>query len=183
MDINVLKKMITRIIPLCLLFLLAITPSYFAQTKALEIHSGMFQWPGDPDSRPAQFIKSEGSLILLPQRSSYREIVSNSQKTIFAINYHETSNFDSVDLVISYDGRVFPIPNLWLYLEGKLKAQRTIPNIGFDRSYLSVKSVDNNTLSCSLIAFNNQSPQPTDIHFTVAVDVDESRIDFRLEGQ
>jgi hypothetical protein len=95
-------------------------------------------------------------LISLPQRSSYLGIVSNTQKNVFAVNYHETGNFDSVDLIISDAQRIFVIPNLWIPLESKLKAEQVIPNVGYDRCYLSVKEISANHLTCSFTGYSRQ---------------------------
>jgi len=162
--------------------LLLVIIAQLVNAKSFEINSDLFQGPGDTEARPCKFISVSGSLILLPQRSSYRDVVGNVEKTIFAVNYHETSNFDSVDLVLSAEERLFVVPNVWIELESKLKSGNIIPNVGYDRSYLSVTAIEGNRLTCSFTGFAQRSEAPIKQDFTVIADVGPTSCRFSIEG-
>ena len=137
--------------------------------NAFEVVSANFQPPGQTNPRPCKFIKVDGHMILLPQRSSYRDVVHNHENSIWAVNYHETSNFDSVDLVISQDERLFVIPNIWSELEEKLKTNGLLPNIPLDRCHLTVTAVQADTLSCTFRGLSNQIEKEVTKSFSVSV--------------
>jgi hypothetical protein len=104
----------------------------------------------------------------------------NADNTIWAVNYHETSNFDSVDLIVARDDRVLVLPNIWSNLEERLKAERLLPNVPFDRCRLSVTSVEADTLNCAFKAFSRQIGQEIARHFAVAVKREPDKVEFTI---
>lgn len=162
-------------------FFLLLLITHVVSAKSFEITSELFQGPNDTEPRPSKLVSVGGSLVLLPQRSSYREVVSNPDKTLFAVNYHETSNFDSVDLVLNAGNRFYVVPNLWRELESKLKAEKIIPNVGYDRSYLSVTAINGNNLVCSFTGFSQRSESPTKQTFGLIIKADEHHLELVLK--
>jgi hypothetical protein len=148
-----------------------------------EVTSGNFQPPGESNPRPCKFIKLSSYLVLLPQRSSYLDVVHNAESTIWAVNYHETSNFDSVDLIVGYNERLFILPNIWSNLEERFKAERLLPNVPVDRCRLSVTSVQADTLSCTFRGFSKQLGEEITNGFEVTIKRGAQGVEFSVRSR
>jgi hypothetical protein len=148
--------------------------------STVEIVSGDFQPPFESNPRPAKFLRIDHSLTLLPQRSGYNDVVKNSDQTIWAINFHGTSDFDSVDLVVVHGDHVFLIPNIWTILEGELKRRALLPRVFFHHSYLSVVSIRGNTLSCRFYGFAEQPEGKISKDFAIVIKSELDRVEFQL---
>jgi hypothetical protein len=117
---------------------------------AIDIGSVSVTPPGESEPRSQLFVQVNSKKVMLPLRSTYKQQVSNVEKSIWAINYHETSNFESVDLVASVENRIFILPNIWNLVESEVFAQKLIPQLAFDHLYFEITKVERNTLYAHL---------------------------------
>jgi hypothetical protein len=168
---------------LLLICLYLLSVSDLCVASPFEVTTGSFQPPGESNPRPCKFIKVNDHLVLLPQRSSYRDLTHNLDNSIWAVNYHETSNFDSVDVIVSYSNRLFVIPNIWSSLEDKLKMNGVLPNASFDRCHLSVVGVQADTLSCRFKGLSNQIQKEVTKDFSVLIKRQADGVEFAIVGE
>ena len=113
---------------------------------ALDVGSVTVIPPGESEPRNQPFIQVDSKKVMLPLRTTYKERVGNVDKDMWAVNYHETSNFDSVDLVAAVEDRIFILPNLWSVVEPDVFAQKLIPQLAFDHLYFEVTKIEGKTL-------------------------------------
>jgi hypothetical protein len=113
---------------------------------ALDVGSVAVIPPGESEPRNQPFIQVDSKKVMLPLRTTYKERVGNVDKDMWAVNYHETSNFDSVDLVAGVEDRIFILPNLWSVVEPDVFAQKLIPHLAFDHLYFEVTKIEGRTL-------------------------------------
>jgi hypothetical protein len=165
---------------LLLIFLSVLSVLRLCIAGPFEVTSGEFQPPGEANPRPCKFIKVDGQLVLLPQRSSYRDVLHSSDNSIWAVNYHETSNFESVDIIVSYSERLFILPNIWSNLEDELKMKGLLPHVPFDRCRLSIISVQDDTLNCTFTGLSKQIDKELTTHFSLAVQRQADRINLEI---
>src|SRR5258706_13448809 len=130
---------------LCLIVLLLMGVAA-SLANALDISSVSVTPPEESEPRNQPFIQVDSKKVMLPLRTTYKQRFGNADKSIWAVNYHETSNFESVDLVAGVEDRIFILPNLWSLVEPEVFAQKLIPQLAFDHLYFEITRIDGKTL-------------------------------------
>lgn len=139
---------------------------------------------GDDSNEGAtySFINFGRKRLVLPVRTSVTGYVHNRQKTVWAVNYHETSDYDGVDLLIESGGEVFISENLWQTIEDDVVQAGVIPSTPLDRVHFEVVSIETNELMCHVLAQPVQGEQQTiDTSFKLRCEVKAHRPDFSIE--
>lgn len=143
----------------------------------------------DVETRPLPGPENEGASysyvavcskrLMLPLRTHVTNIVHDKDKTVWAINYHETSDYDGVDIVIAETDKIFVVPNFWDAIQMALADADIIDVDAIDRLHLQIMSISDHTLRCRLTA-KLENGQPVDRLFEIRIRVTESAPKFDL---
>jgi hypothetical protein len=120
--------------------------------------------------------------VVLPQRTSVVSTISNSEKTIWAVNFHETSNYNDVDLALCGKRSPTILAALFDRLEPTLISQGLIPKWSWDNQHLEVNKITGSTLSCRFFGASHAHEKTIDRAFSVQVKSTPSGIRFEVSG-
>jgi hypothetical protein len=140
---------------------------------AIEIIDHNIQPPGEYEKRPVPFIDCKsGVQIMLPLSTLTLGKVFNEDKTILAINVHELSDFDTVDLLVEKGDKIFLIDNIWTYVGGNLVEANILSTQTWDRMFLEVKSIQKNKLTCQFRGSNSPNIY-VEKTFSIFIDIND----------
>jgi hypothetical protein len=148
---------------------------------ALDIGSVSVIPPGESEPRNQPFIQVGSKKIMLPLRTSYKERVGNVDKDMWAVNYHETSNFDSVDLVVAVEDRIFILPNLWSAVETDVFTQKLIPQLAFDHLYFEVTQIKGKTLYVRFSGTSARDQKEIEKSFSIIAKIGKNGLSFSVK--
>ncbi len=134
----------------------------------------------EPRSQP--FIQVDSKKVMLPLRTTYKQRVGNADKSMWAVNYHETSNFESVDLVAGVEDRIFILPNLWSFIESDMFAQKLIPQLAFDHLYFEITKVEGNTLHARFSGTSARAQKEVGKSFLVVAKVGKDGVSLSVKA-
>jgi hypothetical protein len=136
---------------------------------ATEIGEKHLKPEGSEESQTQLFIKYRGAETPLPIHTTYVSRIFNANKTLWAINFHETSNDDDVDLIICKNGKPTVIKSLFDRLEPILIEQKILPKVNWDHQYLAVKKIRDNLLSCHFYGASHAKQMTLEKDFTISI--------------
>lgn len=148
---------------------------------ALDVGSVSIIPPGESEPRNQPFIQVDSKKVMLPLRTTYKGRVGNGDKNIWAVNYHETSNFDSVDLVAGVEDRIFILPNLWNFVEPDVFAQKLIPQLAFDHLYLEVTKIEGKTLYVRFSGTSARDQKEVEKSFLIIAKVEKDGVSLSVK--
>lgn len=167
-----MKKTVT-----ILVFILLITGGAYA-----DVVSEYLKISNEDDVRECLFFTINSPMRLsLPRRTSYRSKVSNIEKSVWAINYHETSNYDGTDLVVLSNNSLFVIENIWQSIRSMCVTKKIVANARWDKFTFEVKSVISNKLQCRIVGNNDKLRSVVEKFFTVVVEPRPDGVEFQIE--
>jgi hypothetical protein len=136
----------------------------------------------DEDSpRLFPFLKKKtGREDPLPSHTINLGKVSNKKKTIWALNFHETSNYNDVDLVACFAGDPIVLTGLFDKIESLLVDGKVLEKWSWDSSNLEVLSIVESNLKCHFGGASHAQGKVVDKVFTVIVSNNSGIIDFAL---
>jgi hypothetical protein len=124
----------------------------------------------DPNSRVAQTtFTCEGKQLFLPERTLIESTVSNAKKTIWAVNFHETSNYSDVDLALCYDHSPRVLVAISNQLVPLIASKGLIPKCRWGNQQLEVKKIIGDVLYCRFFGVTHAPLGTFDKSFTVRV--------------
>lgn len=123
------------------------------------------------------FIPTGDWRFMLPFRTHVNGFVHNAQKSVWAVNYHETSNYDGVDLVIENGRDIFVVPNMWSIISTDVLTKNIVDKVP-DRVHFQVSQINDHDLRCQLIGRTGDAS--TDRLFSVHVDIVNQEPVFRV---
>ncbi len=142
------------------------------------------EWINPPDgygSRDIPFIFNKaGSEIALPVRSLYLGHVINKERTIAAINYHETSDYNGVDLVVSKGGEVAILQDILHLIETTLEQRKILPVQPWDRMDLAVESISGDKARCVFRGKVLRTDTFVERRFTIIVGSSDNPLDLQV---
>jgi len=125
------------------------------------------------DSGQYASVGYSGSRLILPRRTTYRGIVTNAQRTVWAVNYHDTSNYDSADIVVVDKGDIYCLPNLLFALSDQLTQAQIIPNLEYDKSHLIVESIGGLSLEVRFYGTSSRRKRSIEAHFFIELRIEQ----------
>jgi hypothetical protein len=130
----------------------------------------------DPNSRVAQTTFScDGKQLSLPERTSVESTVSNADKTIWAINFHETSNYSDVDLAMCHDHSPQLLVSISNQLVPLIISKGLIPKCRWDNQQLEVKQIVGDVLYCRFFGATHAPLRTFNKSFNVRIQQKESQ--------
>jgi hypothetical protein len=132
-----------------------------------------------PNSRVAHpTFSCGGKQLSLPERTSVISTVSNAEKTIWAVNFHETSNYNDVDLALCHGDSPELLTAISDQLVPLLTKKGLIPNCPWDNQELKIIKIENNEIYGRFFGATH-SPLRTFIqNFTVRIQMTSKRTQF-----
>ncbi len=91
----------------------------------------------------------DGTTVDLPSKTSVGSILHNKDKDIWAINFHETSNYNGAELAICTENEPLVISDIYNQVKAQLYMQKIIPRVNWDRCTLQVLKIENNVIYVS----------------------------------
>lgn len=123
------------------------------------------------------FIRLADKRVMLPLRTHTNSLIHNTDKTIWAVNYHATSDYDSVDLVIENGADIFVVPDLWSMLANDGIIKKIIDQ-QLDRAHFQVLSAEKANLRCQVIGQGGD--RSFDRVFSVSITIANQRPVFEI---
>ena len=117
---------------------------------------------------------------MLPLRLLDTSRVLNEDKSISAVNFHGVSGYDSADILVAKDNKIFLIDNIWSYIEGDLAIAKILPTKDWHWMRFVVKSIKKNKLICQ---FRGQTLNPNlyvEKTFSIFIDIDDGVMKVRV---
>jgi hypothetical protein len=149
--------------------------------NAVEIGIVKVTPPDESEPRDQPFVQVDTKKVMLPLRTSYKQQVSNVEKSIWAVNFHETSNFNSVDLVVSLEDRIFILPNLWNLIESDVYAQKVVPKLAFDHLDFEITKIEGNTLHARFYGASAKDQKEVGKSFLIIVQVTKGGVGLKVK--
>jgi hypothetical protein len=87
-----------------------------------------------------------GKQLKFPERTSVTSKISNSEKTIWAVNFHETSNYNDADLALCQGDSPKLLTAISDQLVPLLTKEGLIPNCPWDNQELKISKIEGNKL-------------------------------------
>lgn len=119
---------------------------------------------------------------MLPLETLYYGKVFNGDKTIAAINFKGTTDYDGVDLLVKDGSNVYVFQNIWLFISADAVLSKRVPNRPWDkRLQLEVEKIDGRRLICRFKGENTKEPFFAEKSFSVLVNVEDGVVRFVVE--
>ncbi len=151
-------------------------------SSAAEIIEKESKPAGEDFSQKQLFFQcKKGNEIQLPVRTVYNSTISNTDKTIWAVNFHETSNYNDVDLAICNGESPIIIDALFGRIEPMLVEQKVLPKYLWDNQTLEAKKITGNVLECHFHGASHAKQSVIDKNYKISVSLSSGKVQFRLE--
>jgi len=127
---------------------------------SIDIVDCNIQVPGEYEKREIPFlVGSSGRQIMLPVETLYKNRIFNADKSIVAINFKGTTNYDGVDLLVEHNKKVFILSNIWQYISLDARQSKAVSGLPWNKRFqLEVKSIKGNKVICQFRGENTKAP-------------------------
>lgn len=122
------------------------------------------------------YISINGEDEYLPEHTNYLSTLSNKNKTIYGINFHETSNYNDVILIIVKGNELKIINNLFNEIKEILYVNRVIPNFLWDHQYLKIEKIEGNKIYCDFYGSSSVLKKTVHKKFELNIIISQERI-------
>jgi hypothetical protein len=150
-------------------------------SPACEVIQKLMKQPAEENSRPFPFLKKgNGKEEALPLHTIYLGILSNEDKSIWGINFHETSDYNDVDLVVCNGEKPIVMAGLFEKIEPILTSRNVLPRWPWDNQTLEIKAIVGNSLTCYFHGDSHTQQKSIEKTFTVIVSSSLDGVHFTL---
>jgi len=151
------------------------------RAPAFEIKDEWITPPGEYENRDIPFILNKaGVRIALPIRSLYTVRVFNQAHTLAAINYHETTDYDGADLVVSNGKKISILQDVLHLIETTAERKKILPVQPWDRIEFTVKSILGNKAHCVFRGYIFRTNTLVERQFDIIVGSSDNPLDLQI---
>jgi len=108
-------------------------------------------------------------------------ILLSKDKNTWALNYHETSNYDGVDLILGVADRVLLVCDLWNQVRDVVVKKGILGPEPLDVVKLTVISVSNRELTCDLYVRSARSKAEHERKLIISIDASIDRVSLAVK--